>query len=82
MLSDGLTQEYPAAGYQVVVFSRYYGALPGTEQSTNPYNYYYYPTYTKLTVVDVASGTPRVVRESYVESPRRKGHGIVGLVLR
>jgi len=52
---------------KVVVFSRFYGALPGTDQSSFPYYYYYYPTYTKLTVADVASGAPEVLRESYVE---------------
>lgn len=52
---------------KVVVFSRFSGALPGTDQSAYPYYYYYYPTYTKLTVADVASGVPQVLRESYVE---------------
>ncbi len=52
---------------KVVVLSRVYGPLPGTDQSINPYNYYYYPYYTKLTVVDAAGTSPAVVRESYVE---------------
>lgn len=52
---------------KAVVFSRVYGQLPGTDQSIYPYYYYYYPYYTKLTVVDASSGTPEVVRESYVE---------------
>jgi hypothetical protein len=52
---------------KAVVFSRVYGQLPGTDQSVYPYYYYYYPYYTKLTVVDASSGTPEVVRESYVE---------------
>jgi hypothetical protein len=81
---EGNPIELFARGDEVVVFSSYYGALPGTDQSTNPYNYYYYPTYTKLTVVDVASGVPQVVRESYVEgnyASSRRHDGIVRAIL-
>lgn len=81
---EGDPIELFARGDQVIVFSRYYGPLPGVDQSTNPYNYYYYPTYTKLTVVDVASGTPRVTRESYVEgsyTSSRRHDGIVRAIL-
>lgn len=52
---------------RVVVLSRVYGQLPGTDQSVYPYYYYYYPFYTKLTVVDATGEEPTVVRESYVE---------------
>jgi hypothetical protein len=81
---EGDPIELFARGDEVVVFSRYSGPLPGTDQSTNPYNYYYYPTYTKLTVVDVASGAPQVLRESYVEgnySSSRRHDGIVRAIL-
>jgi hypothetical protein len=81
---EGDPIELFARGDEVVVFSRYYGALPGTDQSTNPYNYYYYPTYTKLTVVDVGSGALQVVRESYVEgdyASSRRHDGIVRAIL-
>jgi len=52
---------------KVAVFSRLSGTVPGADASTYQYYYYYYPYYTKLTVLDAASGTPEVLRESYVE---------------
>jgi hypothetical protein len=67
----------------VVVFSSVYGPLPGTSDVYSPY-YYYYPSYTKLTVLDAASGTPTVLRESYVEGnyvSSRRHDGIVRAVL-
>jgi len=64
---EGEAAELFVRNGKVVVFSRFYGALPGTDQSNNPYYYYYYPTYTKLTVIDVSAATPKVLRESYVE---------------
>ena len=81
---EGDPVELFARGDEVVVFSRFSGALPGTDQSTNPYNYYYYPTYTKVTVVGVGSGTPQVLRESYVEgnyTSSRRHDGIVRAIL-
>jgi Beta propeller domain len=61
---------------RVVVFSYVYGPLPGSGDDYSPY-YYYYPTYTKITVLDAASGSLDVLRESYVEggygSSRRDG---------
>lgn len=81
---EGDPIELYARGDEVVVFSRYSGPLPGTDQSTNPYNYYYYPSYTKITVVDVGSGAPQVLRESYVEgnySSSRRHDGVVRAIL-
>ncbi len=68
---------------KVLVFSYVYGPLPGTFDPSSPY-YYYYPSYTKLTVLDAASGTPAVLRESYVEGnyvSSRRHDGIVRAVV-
>jgi hypothetical protein len=68
---------------EVVVFSRVYGPLPGADVPLGPY-YYYYPSYTKLTVLDATSSTPVVVRESYVEgdySASRREEGVVRAVV-
>lgn len=51
---------------KVAVLTRFYGPLPGTGDVYSPY-YYYYPSYTKLTVIDVANGALDVVREAYFE---------------
>ena len=51
---------------QIAVLTRLYGPLPGIDDVYSPY-YYYYPSYTKLTVVDAAEGAPEVVREAYFE---------------
>jgi hypothetical protein len=68
---------------KVVVLSSVYGPLAGSEEATSPY-YYYYPQYTKLTVFDVATGTPLILRESYVEgyavAARRHGSVVRTLV--
>jgi len=69
---------------KVVVFSRIIGSLPGESDNIFPSYYYYYPTYTKLTVLDVASGTPEVLRESYVEGSygsSRRHDGVVRTVV-
>jgi len=69
---------------KVVVFSRVYGGLPGENDNIFPSYYYYYPTYTKLTVLDVASGTPEILRESYVEGyygSSRRHDGVVRTVV-
>jgi beta propeller domain-containing protein len=68
---------------EVVVFSRVYGPLPGTDAPLGPY-YYYYPSYTKLTVLDATSATPQVIRESYVEGDytgARREQGVVRAVV-
>jgi hypothetical protein len=68
---------------QVVVFSRLYGPLLGADEPYSPY-YYYYPSYTKLTVIDATGSTPQVVRESYIEgdysSSRRQEALVRGVV--
>lgn len=68
---------------KLVVFSYVYGDLQG---ATYPgYDYYYYPTYTKLTVIDVAGDAPEVVRESYVEgdfASSRRHDGVVRALVR
>jgi len=51
---------------KVAVLTRLYGPFPGIDDVYSPY-YYYYPSYTKLTVIDVADGAPEVVREAYFE---------------
>lgn len=69
---------------KVVVFSRISGSLPGESDNIFPSYYYYYPTYTKLTVLDVSSGTPEVLRESYVEGyygSSRRHDGVVRTVM-
>lgn len=67
VLIEGQPVHVLAEDGRVVVFSRFYGTPPilGSE-AASPY-YYSYPTFTKITVVDVADGTPEVVRESFVE---------------
>jgi hypothetical protein len=67
---------------KVVVLSRFYGPLPG--QETNSPYYYYYPSYAKLTLLDAASGTPQVLRESYVEGnygSSRRHDGVVRAII-
>ncbi len=79
---EGEPIELLARGTQLVVFSYVYGPLSGDEVYS-PY-YYYYPTYTKLTVLDAAGGTLQVVRESYVEgnfSASRRHQGVVRAVV-
>lgn len=64
---------------KVAVLTRLYGPLPGIDDVYTPY-YYYYPSYTKLTVIDVAEGDPEVVREAYFEGDSyqsRRSGGVV-----
>jgi hypothetical protein len=67
----------------VAVTSRLYGPLPGTAAIDSPY-YYYYPSFTKLTVLDTTGEAPEVLRESYVEgdsySSRRTGSSVHAVV--
>jgi hypothetical protein len=69
---------------QVVVFSRIYGPIAGTEDTYSPY-IYYYPSFTKLTVIDTTGDAPAVLREAYVEGDygygRRQGSVVRGVVL-
>jgi hypothetical protein len=68
---------------KVAVLTRIYGPVTGIDDVYSPY-YYYYPSYTKLTVVDVADGAPEVVRESYFEGDgyqsRRDGSIVRALI--
>jgi hypothetical protein len=68
----------------VVVFSRIYGPIAGADDVYSPY-YYYYPSYTKLTVLDAAGEAPVAVREVYVEGDygygRRQDGVVRGVVL-
>lgn len=54
---------------RAVVFSSVSRDLLGTDQARGGgyYGYYYYPTVTKVTVLDVAAETPAVLRESFLE---------------
>lgn len=80
---EGEASELHVQDGTVAVLSRVYGALPGTPDSISPY-YYYYPTFSKLTVIDVAGDEPEVVRETYVEgesySSKRTGSVVHAVV--
>jgi beta propeller domain-containing protein len=79
---EGEPIELLVRGNQLVVFSYVYGPLPG-EEIYSPY-YYYYPTYTKLTVFDATGGTLQVQRESYVEgnlNASRRSQSVVRAVV-
>jgi Beta propeller domain len=80
---EGQAAELFVSDGRVVVFSHVYGPLPGSGDQYSPY-YYYYPTYTKLTVLDAASGTFDVLRESYAEGSygsSRRNDNVVSAVL-
>jgi hypothetical protein len=64
-LIEGTPAEMFVKDGKAVVFSRVYGDLDGS--GTDPYGYYGYSSYTKLTVVDVSGSAPSVLRESFVE---------------
>src|SRR5690606_30583540 len=68
---EGSPYEMFVSDGKAVVFSSVYRDLarpdapPGYDYYS-PY-YYYYPSYTKVTVLDVDAETPAVLRESYLE---------------
>jgi inhibitor of cysteine peptidase len=80
---EGEAAELHVQDGTVAVLSRVYGPLPGTADSLSPY-YYYYPTFSKLTVIDAAGDAPEVVREAFVEgesySSRRTGSVVHAVV--
>jgi hypothetical protein len=80
---EGQPVELIVSDGHVVVFSNIYGPLPGSDEVYSPY-YYYYPTYTKLTVLDARSEAFDVLRETYVEgyySYSRSHDGIVRAIV-
>lgn len=64
---EGSPSELFVRNGQVVVLSNVSGPLPGQEEDPYNYNYYYYPNYAKLTVLDASGDSISVLRESYVE---------------
>jgi hypothetical protein len=81
---EGQPVELIVSEGRVVVFSYVYGPLPGSDDVYSPY-YYYYPAYTKLTVLDAQSGAFDVLREAYVEgdySYSRSHDGVVRAIVR
>jgi hypothetical protein len=72
---EGQPAEMFVSGGKAVVFSRVYRDIAG-DAARGGYDYYG-ATYTKVSVLDVSEGTPRLLRESFVEgeytSSRRHG---------
>jgi hypothetical protein len=64
-LIEGSPAEMFVKDGQAVVFSRVYGDLDGSAR--DPYGYYGYSSYTKISVLDVSGSAPSVLRESFVE---------------
>jgi hypothetical protein len=64
---EGMPTEMFVKDGKAVVFSRVYGDLEGGGQGADPYGYYAYSSYTKISVLDVSAGTPSVLRESFIE---------------
>jgi hypothetical protein len=68
---------------KVLVFSRVYGAPAGIEELGLPS--FYFPSFTKLTLLDARSGSLEVEREIYVEGElndaRRQGSVVRGVIL-
>ncbi len=83
---EGEVREMFVRDGKAVVFSHIYRELGATgANAADPYGYYDYASgYTKLTVLDVASETPSVVRQSYIEGDyvsARRHDGIVRAVV-
>jgi uncharacterized secreted protein with C-terminal beta-propeller domain len=80
---EGQPSEMFVRDGKVVVFSNVQSNLAAEAGVPTPYGYGYYygsPGYTKLTVLDVDSSTPQVVRESYLEGNYVSARRHAGLV--
>lgn len=65
-LVEGTPVEMFVKDGKAVVFSRVYGELANAANPADSY-YYGYSGYTKITVLDVSSSAPSVLRESFIE---------------
>jgi hypothetical protein len=83
-LIEGSPAEMFVKDGKAVVFSRVYGDLDGSAAVRDPYGYYGYSSYTKLSVLDVSGDEPRVLSESFVEgdynAARRHGDVVRAVV--
>jgi hypothetical protein len=71
LLGSALVEGSPAEMFvkdgKAVVFSRVYGDLAREGAAADPYGYYGYASYTKLSVFDVSGTQPTLLRESFIE---------------
>jgi hypothetical protein len=83
-LIEGSPAEMFVKDGKAVVFSRVYGDLDGSAAVQDPYGYYGYSSYTKLSVLDVSGSEPRPLSESFVEgdynAARRHGDVVRAVV--
>ena len=83
-LIEGSPAEMFVKDGKAVVFSRVYGDLDGSAAVQDPYGYYGYSSYTKLSVLDVSGDEPRALSETFVEgdynAARRHGDVVRAVV--